>query len=69
MQLDAENDAERADPQVDYSPAGIAHIESTEKKFTQRCLDKMGKEFLANVGTVNVAKDLDVLRAALGTRS
>ena len=63
---DAENDAERADPQVDYSPAGIAHIESTEKKFTQRCLDKMGKEFLANVGTVNVAKDLDVLRAALG---
>ena len=63
---DAEADAERADPQVDYSPAGIAHIEDTEKQFVQRCADKMGKEFLANVGTINVAKDLDVLRGALG---
>ena len=63
---DAENDAERADPQVDYSPAGVAHLESTEKQFAQRCLAAMGKEFLANIGTVNVAKDLDVLRAALG---
>jgi pimeloyl-ACP methyl ester carboxylesterase len=63
---DAQNDAERADPQVDYSAAGVAHIEGTEKAFVQRCLDKMGKEFLANVGTVNVARDLDVLRAALG---
>ena len=26
----------------------------------------MGKEFLANVGTVNVVKDLDAMRAALG---
>ncbi len=51
---------------VDYSPAGVAHIESTEKQFAQRCLDRMGKEFLANVGTVSVARDLDVLRAALG---
>jgi len=63
---DAQNDAERADPQVDYSPPGIAHIESTEQQFAQRCLDAMGSEFLANIGTVNVAKDLDVLRAALG---
>ena len=63
---DADNDAQRADPQVDYSPAGIAHIENTEKQFVQRCVDKMGTEFLANVGTVNVAKDLDQIRAALG---
>ncbi len=63
---DAENDADRADPQVDYSPAGVAHIEDTEKKFVQRCVDKMGKDFLANVGTVNVARDLDLLRGALG---
>ena len=63
---DAQNDADRADPQVDYSPAGVAHIEDTEKQFVQRCVDKMGKDFLANVGTVNVAKDLDQLRAALG---
>ena len=32
----------------------------------QRCVDKMGKEFLANVGTANVAKDLDAIRAAVG---
>lgn len=63
---DEENDALRADPQVDYSPAGVQHIESLEKEFVARCVDKVGKDFLANVGTVNVARDLDRLRAALG---
>ena len=63
---DHDNDVLRADPQVDYSPSGVAHIEETEKQFVQRCVDKMGKEFLANVGTANVVKDLDMLRAALG---
>ncbi len=56
---DADNDRLRADPQVDYSPEGIAHIDSETKQFVQRCLDKTGKEFLANVGTANVVKDLD----------
>ena len=63
---DADNDRQRADPQVDYSPAGVAHIEAQTKEFVQRCVDKMGKEFLENVGTANVAKDLDAIRAALG---
>jgi len=63
---DEENDRLRADPQVDYSPAGVAHIEGETKAFVQRCVDKMGKDFLENVGTVNVAKDLDAMRAALG---
>ena len=63
---DHDNDVLRTDPQVDYSPAGVAHIEDTEKQYVQRCVDKMGKEFLANVGTVNVARDLDRLREALG---
>jgi len=63
---DAENDADRADPYVDFSPAGIARIEDIEKQYVQRCVDKMGTEFLANVGTVNVAEDLDRIRAALG---
>jgi pimeloyl-ACP methyl ester carboxylesterase len=63
---DADNDKQRADPMVDYSPAGVAHIEQMSKDFVQRCIDKMGNEFLANVGTVNVVKDLDALRAALG---
>lgn len=63
---DADNDRLRADPHVDYSPEGVARIETQIKEFIQRCVDKMGPEFLANVGTANVAKDLDALRAALG---
>ena len=63
---DADNDRIRADPMVDYSPAGVAHIEQMTKEFVQRCVDKMGKDFLAKVGTASVVKDLDLLRAALG---
>jgi pimeloyl-ACP methyl ester carboxylesterase len=63
---DADNDRLRADPTVDYTPEGVAHIESENKEFVQRCVDKMGKEFLANLGTANVAKDLDAIRASLG---
>ena len=63
---DADNDRLRADPQVDYSPEGVEHIEDETKQFVQRCVDKMGKEFLANVGTANVAKDLDAIRVAVG---
>ena len=47
---DADNDRLRADPKVDYSPAGVAHIEDETKEFVGRCVDKMGKDFLANVG-------------------
>ena len=56
-------------PQVDYTPEGVEHIENETKEFVQRCVDKMGKEFLANVGTANVAKDLDAIRAASATTS
>jgi len=63
---DADNDQLRADPQVDYSPTGIEHIEKETKAFVQRCVDKMGKEFLENVGTASVVKDLESLRAAVG---
>ena len=64
---DADNDRPRR-PQVDYIPAGVAHIEN-EKEFVQRCVDKMGKDFLANVGTANVVKDLEAIRVALGDES
>ncbi|MBV8930086.1 MAG: alpha/beta hydrolase [Mycobacteriaceae bacterium] len=63
---DADNDRLRADPQVDYSPEGVAHIEKLTKEFVDRCVNKMGKDFLANVGTAAVVKDLDALRGALG---
>ena len=63
---DADNDRLRADPQVDYSPEGVEHIDNETKAFVQRCVDKLGKEFLANVGTANVVKDLDAIRVAVG---
>ncbi|MGE2727661.1 alpha/beta hydrolase [Mycolicibacterium pulveris] len=63
---DADNDRLRADPQVDYSEEGVAEIEAETKAFVQRCVDKMGEEFLANVGTANVARDLDAIREAVG---
>jgi pimeloyl-ACP methyl ester carboxylesterase len=63
---DADNDRLRTEPQVDYSPAGVAHNEDETKAFVGRCIDKMGKKFLAHVGTVDVARDLDAIREALG---
>jgi len=63
---DADNDRLRADPTVEYTQEGVDHIEKENKEFAQRCLDKMGKEFLANSGTANVAKDLDAIRAGIG---
>lgn len=63
---DADNDALRADNVVEYTPEGVAHIEEKTKEFVQRCVDKMGEEFLANIGTVSVIKDLDAIREAVG---
>src|ERR1700712_4217921 len=63
---DADNDRLRTETQVDYSPAGVAHIENETKEYVARCSAKMGKKFLANVGTDNVARDLDAIREALG---
>ncbi len=63
---DAEFDAYRRDPMVDYSPAGVAHIESVYQQIAQGCVDRMGRDFLANVGTASTAQDMDVVRAALG---
>jgi pimeloyl-ACP methyl ester carboxylesterase len=63
---DDDNDRLRADPTVEYTQEGVDHIEKENKEFVQRCLDKMGKEFLQNLGTANVAKDLEAIRASLG---
>ncbi len=63
---DAEHDAWRREPMVDYSQAGVAAIEQLNRSFAQKCLDRMGKSFLASVGTDSAAKDMDAVRAALG---
>ena len=63
---DAEFDAYRAEPMADYSPAGVAHIEGLHQRVAAQCLDRMGADFLGNVGTAAAARDMDVVRAALG---
>ncbi len=63
---DAEFDAFRREPMVDYSPAGVAHIEQLYRQQAQQCVNRMGAEFLANVGTASAARDMDMVRRALG---
>jgi pimeloyl-ACP methyl ester carboxylesterase len=63
---DAEFDAYRRDPMVDYSPAGVAHIEQLYHELAQHCADRMGQTFLANIGTASAARDMDMVRQSLG---
>ncbi|WP_286670874.1 alpha/beta hydrolase [Mycobacterium paraterrae] len=65
-QTDAEFDAYRRDPMVDYSPAGVAHIEQIYRDIAARCVARNGSAFLENVGTASAARDMDVVRQALG---
>jgi pimeloyl-ACP methyl ester carboxylesterase len=65
-QSDADFDAYRRDPMVDYSPQGVAHIEQVYQQQAQRCLARNGPAFLENVGTASVARDMDAVRQALG---
>jgi pimeloyl-ACP methyl ester carboxylesterase len=51
-----------ADPQ---SPSGVAEQDQLSKEFAAGCQAKSGA-LLAHVSTVDTARDLDVLRAALG---
>ena len=51
---------------VDYSPAGIANIEALHQQLVDRCVDRMGTQLLATVGTATVAADMDTVRQALG---
>jgi len=63
---DAEFDAWRRDPMVDFSPAGVAAIEARYQQFADQCAARMGTDFLSGVGTVNAARDLDTVRRLLG---
>jgi pimeloyl-ACP methyl ester carboxylesterase len=58
----AEFDAARAAP-ADTSTAGI---EAVNKAFATKCGERTGLDVLANLGTRDVARDMDVLRSALG---
>lgn len=63
----AERDADRLDDEVDTSPAGVARIQGKEKDYDRKCVDRSGGDGpLANVGTRDAARDIDIMRAALG---
>lgn len=66
---DGERDSERAeDLDTDGSPAGVAKQEAESKDFAAKCAQRTdhGTAMLANLGTRDVARDMDVLRSALG---
>ncbi|WP_285509747.1 alpha/beta hydrolase [Actinokineospora sp. NBRC 105648] len=57
-----EMDADRAEPDEDT----VAEEEAENKDFATKCAQRSGVDLLANVGTRDVARDMDVLRSALG---
>jgi pimeloyl-ACP methyl ester carboxylesterase len=62
----AEVDADRADLDLDTSPEGVAQTEKEYKEFAQRCVDRVGLDVLANVGTRDVARDLQIAHQVVG---
>lgn len=72
-QTDAERDATRAAAVRTRTPDEVAAVDALTQRFAEGCLAMSGPPdgidgaaFLASVGTTNVARDMDVLRAALG---
>jgi pimeloyl-ACP methyl ester carboxylesterase len=68
---DDEQDRVRSkDLDVPTSPKAVAAYENEQKKYAHTCATrtKDGKAFLKHMGTKTVAKDMDVLRSALGDK-
>lgn len=66
---DAERDVERADDdELDASPEGVAKVEADQRDYAAKCAQRTdkGPAMLANLGTRDVARDMDVLRSVLG---
>lgn len=63
---DAEFDAYRADPADPTTPTGLAEETSEAEQFAQGCEVDAGL-LLGHLGTADAVRDLDVLRAAVGS--
>jgi pimeloyl-ACP methyl ester carboxylesterase len=60
-------EVERSDLDVDPSPAGVEQTEAENRQYAEQCTQRSGgPAFLANSGTRDVVRDMDVLRQALG---
>lgn len=64
----AQRDAERLDADADASPQGVQRNEQENRDYAAECARRSGEDLLANVGTREVVKDMDVIRSALGDR-
>ncbi|WP_184080865.1 alpha/beta hydrolase [Nocardiopsis mwathae] len=53
-----------ADP-TDVTPDGLRELEEVNRGFVEGCRERSG-DLMLHLGTVNVARDMDVLRAVLG---
>ncbi|WHT21164.1 alpha/beta hydrolase [Crossiella sp. CA-258035] len=62
----AERDAQRLVHIDPKAPDAVAKTEAEAKLVADKCAERTGKDVLAVLGTREVAKDLDLLRAALG---
>ncbi|WP_040918502.1 alpha/beta hydrolase [Saccharomonospora glauca] len=65
---DAEMDADRADMTAMDGVDDVADAEREAKEFAAKCAERTphGEKMLANLGTRDVVRDMDVLRSALG---
>ncbi|HEX4360030.1 MAG TPA: alpha/beta fold hydrolase [Pseudonocardia sp.] len=63
---DAPPPGETAAAAAERTRARDAHYEEETKGDVAKCVDRSGADLLANVGTRDVARDMDVLRSALG---
>jgi pimeloyl-ACP methyl ester carboxylesterase len=64
---DKETDAQRLEPPKE-GPNAVAEIEKENQALADKCAQNSGKDLLANLGTRDVVKDMDVLRSVLGDR-
>ncbi len=64
----AEQDAQRGTDILDPSPAGVARAEAAASQTADGCAQQTGASLLANVGTRDVARDMDVLRGVVGDK-
>ncbi|KOX19096.1 alpha/beta hydrolase [Nocardiopsis sp. NRRL B-16309] len=51
---------------ADLTADQLAPMERAARQYAEDCAQEAGEDFLFNMGTVNVVRDLDVLRDALG---
>ncbi len=66
---DEEMDEERADnDELDVSQDGVRHENEESEEYSGKCVENTehGAAMLANIGTRDVVKDIDILRSTLG---